>query len=113
MSKIKIQNTLYQAQILGRMKDSTWDDRESKSITISMDYGTAKELFVDNIIWSILDDDNTEYDNSDFCLAGDITDHRDGTITVKMGKKNPAELLEDQLIAAENAMTQGVNSIDQ
>lgn len=97
MAKIKIQNTLYPAQILGRMKDSTWDDRESKSITVSMDYGTAKELFVDNIVWSILDDDNTEYDNSDFCLAGDITDHRDGTITVKMGKKTQVELLQEQL----------------
>lgn len=97
MSKIKIQNTLYPAQILGRMKDSAWDDRESKAITVSMDYGTAKNLFVNDIAWSILDDDNTEYDNSDFCLAGDITDHRDGTITVKMGKKTQVELLQEQL----------------
>ena len=33
-----------------------------------------------------------EYDNSDCCLAGDVTDHRDGTITVKMGKPTAAEI---------------------
>ena len=32
-----------------------------------------------------------EWDNSEFCLAGDITDHRDGTITVKMGKLTDLE----------------------
>mgnify|MGYP003289964792 CR=1 FL=1 len=25
-----------------------------------------------------------EFDNSDFCVAGDVTDHRDGTVTVKL-----------------------------
>ena len=33
----------------------------------------------------------TEFDNSDYNLAGDITDHRDGTITVKMGKLTELE----------------------
>jgi hypothetical protein len=33
----------------------------------------------------------TEFDNSDYCLAGDITDHRDGRITVKMGKLTELE----------------------
>ena len=34
-----------------------------------------------------------EYDNSDYCVAGDIVDHRDGTISVKMGKPTAEELL--------------------
>lgn len=33
----------------------------------------------------------TEFDNSEYNLAGDITDHRDGTITVKMGKLTELE----------------------
>ena len=33
-----------------------------------------------------------EYDNSDYCILGDITVHRDGTITVKMGKPTAEEL---------------------
>ena len=26
-----------------------------------------------------------EYDNSEYSLSGDITDHRDGTVSIKMG----------------------------
>ena len=33
----------------------------------------------------------SEYDNSEYSIAGDITDHRDGTITVKMGKLTDLE----------------------
>ena len=33
----------------------------------------------------------TEFDNSDYCIAGDITDHRDGRITVKMGALTEVE----------------------
>lgn len=32
-----------------------------------------------------------EYDNSEYSLAGDITDHRDGTVSIKMGKPTEAE----------------------
>ena len=35
--------------------------------------------------------DPAEFDNSDFCVAGDVTDHRDGTVTVKMGKLTALE----------------------
>ena len=34
-----------------------------------------------------------EWDNSDYCVAGPITDNRDGTITAKMGKKTASDLL--------------------
>lgn len=102
MTYIKINNTLYPATINGKMSDTAWDNRASKAITLAMDYVTASALFVDGIAWSIVQtqevptyDENGEqngtetqetvFDNSDYCLAGDITDHRDGTITVKMG----------------------------
>ena len=39
----------------------------------------------------VVDTKETEFDNSDYNLAGDITDHRDGTITVKMGKLTELE----------------------
>ena len=105
---IKINNTLYPATISGRVSDSGWDNRESKSIKIEMDYETASDLFVDGLVWSIIQqeevptyDENdvqtgtemqeTEFDNSEYCLAGDLTDHRDGTITAKMGKLTDLE----------------------
>ena len=110
---IKINNgdILYPAVITGRMADKEWDNRETKAITLEMDYATANKLFIDGVIWSIVmehpvemeeidDKGNTttktiieteEFDNSEYSLAGDITDHRDGTLTVKMGKLTDLE----------------------
>jgi hypothetical protein len=108
MTYIKINDTLYPATISGRMKDAEWDNRESKAITLEMDYATASALFVDGLAWSIVQeheepiiDENgeqtgtetktDEYDNTEYCLAGDIIDHRDGTVTCKMGKLTELE----------------------
>lgn len=97
MAEVKINNTIYPAVISGRISDPLWDGRASKTITLEMDYATANELFVDGVEWSIKDADGTEYDNSDYCIAGDITDHRDGTISVKMGKPTDLEDLLEML----------------
>lgn len=108
MTYIKINSTLYPATVSGKVADKDWDNRESKSIKLEMTYAEAVALFVDGIAWSIVQreevptfDENgvqtgtetkeTEFDNSDYNLAGDITDHRDGTITVKMGALTPLE----------------------
>lgn len=114
MTYIKINEKLYPATVSGNKADKAWDNRDTKSITLEMDHATAEALFVDGAVWSIvyeqdvpvyktnengeavLDDhaqpvqigtekQTTEFDNSDYNLAGDITDHRDGTVTVKMG----------------------------
>lgn len=96
MTKIKINDTEYEAVINGQVNDHLWDGRESKAITLEMTHATANELFVDDAEWSILDGE-TEYDNSEFRVAGDITDHRDGTLTVKMGKSTDLELAYEEL----------------
>ena len=33
------------------------------------------------------------YDNSEYSILGDITVHKDGTVTVKMGKPTAEEIL--------------------
>ena len=109
---VKINGTRYPATISGKMADKDWDNRSSKSITLEMDYKTASKLFVDGLEWAIVQQEDfpvyqtdksgntvqtgTEiredvFDNSEYNLAGDITDHRDGTITVKMGKLTDLE----------------------
>ena len=95
---VKINNTLYPASVSGKISDKDWDGRESKSITLEMDYTTAINLFVNGLEWSIVqqekidtETEETEFDNSEYNLAGDITDHRNGRLTVKMGKLTELE----------------------
>ena len=105
MTYVKISEILYPASISGRINDREWDGRESKAITLEMPHAEAAALFVNGVAWSIVCQDPSytdeegktvtpdpvEYGNSAFCVAGDITDHRDGTITVKMGKLTDLE----------------------
>ena len=98
MTQVQIGGSLYKAAVTGRLQDAAWSGRESKEITLSMTYADAAALFVNGAAWSIVLDVEQaagttvqeNYDNSDFSIAGDLTDHRDGTVTVKMGK--PTEL---------------------
>lgn len=105
--QIKIGGNLYEAQVFGRLRDGDWGNRESKAITLAMDYATAEATFCDDVPWSILYQPSNyydpetqqmvtpaveEYDNSDYCILGDITVHRDGTVTVKMGKPTAEEI---------------------
>ena len=107
MTYIKVNDILYPATINGRMADQEWDNRESKAITLNGDYETINNLFLDGTAWSIVTEDTvtfineneeevseveqSEYDNSDFCIRGDLIVHIDGTCTVKMGKPTDLE----------------------
>ena len=120
MVKVKIKEKIYDASVSGISRDGAWGNRSSKSITLAMDYATAIETFSDDVPWSIFYqgpdyyDPETkkmvtppveEYDNSDFCVAGPITDNRDGTVTVKMGKPTFEELYNILKEAAESEPT--------
>lgn len=129
MTYVKINDVVYPATINGKMADREWDDRESKTITIEMAYADAIALFVNGLAWSILMDVEQEqedgsvitvqeeYDNSEYSMAGSITDNRDGTLDVKMGKPTKIEMLEAQYANAiteeelETAYVEGVNSL--
>ena len=96
MTYMKINDTLHHAFISGRNEDREWDNRESKAITLEMSYADAMALFVDDLEWEIIyeDEETTEtYDNSEFSVAGSVTDNRNGTVTVKVGKPTSDELL--------------------
>lgn len=105
MTQISIGGEQFVATISGNTSDKAWDGRETKTITATLTYADAAALFVDGAEWSIIFDGvdqegqpvHEEYDNSDYCVAGDITDHRDGTISVKMGKPTDLEDLLEML----------------
>ena len=106
---IKVNNTEYPATITGEHKDRTWGERDTKTITLTMTHAEVAALLPDNTPWSIVQRDTVpkydedgqptgetkevvnEYDNSEYSLAGDITDHRDGTVSIKMGKPTETE----------------------
>ncbi len=114
---IKVNNTEYPAAISGANNDRTWDGRDTKIITLTMTHAEVAALLPDNTPWSIVQRDTVpkydeqgkptgetkevvnEYDNSEYSLAGDITDHRDGTVSIKMGKPTESELSEATVTA--------------
>lgn len=121
MTYIKVNNTEYPAEINGNPKDRSWGERDTKTITLTMTSAEVAALLTDNTPWSIvlretvnkLDNDGNptgetkevvnEWDNSEYSLSGAITDHRDGTVSVKMGKPTEAETLRAQLAEIEEA----------
>ena len=121
MIYFKANNTEYPADIAGKVTDRDWDGRASKSITLTMEYTAASQLFVDGLSWSIVQRDTVpvydkdgnptgeteeqvqEWDNSDYNVAGSITDNRNGTCTCKMGKKTQLETEQELRKDAETA----------
>ena len=98
MEYVKVNGREIPAQIMGHLRDSEMDYRATKTIKAEMTYADAASTFVNGIEWSIISESEVdgetvreEYDNSDYCVAGAITDHRDGTISVKMAKKADGE----------------------
>jgi hypothetical protein len=114
---IKVNNTEYPAEINGNPKDRSWGERDTKTITLTMTSAEVAALLPNNTPWSIIQremvdvlneqDQPTgetkevvnEYDNSEYSLAGEITDYRDGTVSVKMGKPTESELSEATVTA--------------
>ena len=107
---IKVNNTEYPAAVNGVNNDRTWDGRDTKTVTLTMTAAEAAALLPDNTPWSIVqrdmvdklnDNDGNptgepeevvnEWDNSAYSLSGAITDHRDGTVSIKMGKPTETE----------------------
>lgn len=106
---VKVNGTEYPATVNGNRTDHNWGDRDTKTIHLTMTHDEAAALLPDNTPWSIVQRDTVpkydsdgkptgeteevvnEYDNSAYSLSGAITDHRDGTVSIKMGKPTETE----------------------
>ncbi len=127
MIYVKVNGTLYPATIDGQMQDYTWDNRETKTITMQGTYDEIVGLFKDGTPWSIVmketvqkrnedgspvldeagnpvtEEQTSEWDNSEFAMSGPITDNRDGTVSIKMGKPTDLEDAMELLLGGETA----------
>lgn len=101
MTYIKIGDKQFEATVQTRPNDITWNGRESKAVTLRSTYSEAIALFVNDVKWSVVSElvnelnevVTEEFDMSQYALAGPVTDNRDGSITVKMGKYKDEEIL--------------------
>lgn len=118
---IKVNGQEYPATLIYNYKDRNWDMRESVAVHLTMPYAQAVALLPSGTPWfnvfreerDVLDENGeltgqteevvTEEDMSAYSLAGEITDYRDGTVSVKMGKLTEAETLRAQLAEIEEA----------
>ncbi len=83
-------------------------NRDFLRITVLASYADVNQYFVDNTEYSIrqfdLDSEGkeletyTDYNWSEYSVAGDIVDHRDGKVTVYMSKPVVYETAVDNLI---------------
>lgn len=83
--------------------------REWKSIAVIGTADEVKAAFVDGTTYrqqwesAIIAEDGTQTtetqtrDLSDYCVAGDVVDTRDGNVTVYMGRKTEVEKLREQV----------------
>lgn len=106
---IKVNGQEYPATLIYNYKDRNWDMRETQTVHLTMPYAQAAALLTTGTPWfnvfreqkDVLDENGmltgqteevvTEEDMSAYSLAGEITDHRDGTVNVKMGKPTETE----------------------
>lgn len=114
---IKANGQEYPATLIYNYKDLNWDMRETQTVHLTMPYAQAAALLPDNTPWSNvfretkdkLDNDGnptgqteevvTEEDMSAYSLTGEIVDHRDGTVSIKMGKPTEAETAVGAVVA--------------
>ena len=106
---LKVNGQEYPVTHISKYQDGDWGGRSTQTLYLTMTHDEAAALLPDNTPWSIvqremvdvLDEQGKptgeteervqEYDNSEYSLAGDITDHRDGTVSIKMGKPTETE----------------------
>ena len=118
---LKVNGQEYPVTHISKYQDGDWGGRSTQTLYLTMSHDEAAALLPSGTPWSIVQRDTVdkldengmltgqteevvnEYDNSVYSLAGEITDYRDGTVSIKMGKPTEVETLRAQLEDAEHA----------
>lgn len=101
---LKANNTETPCEAAEHYRDSAWG-RPTCTVTIKASAAEIAALLPNNAPWSLIEREDVldesgaptgqtvdhERDMSEYSLSGDITDHRDGTVSIKMGKPTEVE----------------------
>lgn len=101
---LKANNTETPCEAAEHYRDSAWG-RPTCTVTIKASAAEVAALLPNNAPWSLIEREDVldesgmptgqtvdhERDMSEYSLSGDITDHRDGTVSIKMGKPTETE----------------------
>lgn len=101
---LKANNTETPCEAAEHYRDSAWG-RPTCTVTIKGNAAEIAAMLPSNTPWSLIEredvlDENGmptgqtvdhKRDMSEYSLSGDITDHRDGTVSIKMGKPTETE----------------------
>jgi hypothetical protein len=101
---LKANNTETPCEAAEHYRDSAWG-RPTCTVTIKGSAAEIAALLPNNAPWSLIEREDVldesgmptgqtvdhERDMSEYSLSGDITDHRNGTVSIKMGKPTEAE----------------------
>lgn len=101
---LKANNTEMPCEAAEHYRDSAWG-RPTCTVTIKASAAEIAALLPDGAAWSLIEREDVldesgmptgqtvdhERDMSEYSLSGDITDHRDGTVSIKMGKPTETE----------------------
>lgn len=101
---LKANNTETPCEAAEHYRDSAWG-RPTCTVTIKASAAEIAALLPNNAPWSLIEREDAldesgmptgqtvdhERDMSDYSLSGDITDHRDGRVSIKMGKPTETE----------------------
>lgn len=101
---LKANNTETPCEAAEHYRDSAWG-RPTCTVTIKGSAAEIAALLPSNAPWSLIEREDVldelgaptgqtidhERDMSEYSLSGDITDHRDGTASIKMGKPTETE----------------------
>lgn len=109
---LKANNTETPCEAAEHYRDSAWG-RPTCTVTIKASTAEIAALLPNNAPWSLIEREDVldelgapngqtvdhERDMSEYSLSGDITDHRDGTVSIKMGKPTEAETAVGAVVA--------------
>ena len=109
---LKANNTETPCEAAEHYRDSAWG-RPTCTVTIKASAAEIAALLPNNAPWSLIEREDAldelgaptgqtvdhERDMSEYSLSGDITDHRDGTVSIKMGKPTETESAVGAMVA--------------